>query len=52
MLSGTYYVHNYASIIGGSLAQLLSNIDPFKAMGPDGLPSRLLKELSNELAPC
>ena len=34
------------------IAQLLNNIDPFKATGPDGLPPKLLKELSNNLAPC
>ena len=34
------------------IAQLLNDIDPFKATGPDGLPPKLLKELSNNLAPC
>ena len=34
------------------IARLLSNIDPFKATGPDGLSPKLLKELSTELAPC
>ena len=34
------------------IARLLSNIDPFKAMGPDGLPPKLLRKLSAELAPC
>jgi len=34
------------------IIQLLNVIDLFKAMGPDGLPPRLLKELSNVLAPC
>jgi len=34
------------------IIQLLNGINPFKVMGPDGLPPRLLKELSNELAPC
>ena len=34
------------------IARLLGNIDPFKATGPDGLPPKLLRELSVELAPC
>jgi len=34
------------------VVQLLNTIDPFKATGPDSLPSKLLKELSPELAPC
>jgi len=33
------------------IIQLLNGIDLFKATGPDGVPPRLLKELSNELAP-
>ena len=31
---------------------MLNTIDSFKATGPDGLPPKLLKELSHELAPC
>ena len=31
---------------------MLNTIDPFKAIGPDSLPPKLLKELSHELAPC
>jgi len=34
------------------IAKLLSEIDPYKAMGPDGIPPKLLKELSYEIAPC
>ena len=34
------------------IAKLLSEMDPYKAMGPDGIPPKLLKELSNEVAPC
>ena len=34
------------------IVQLLNDIDSFKATGPDGLPPKLLKELSNNLAPC
>jgi len=33
------------------VAKLLQEIDPFKATGPDGIPSRLLKEMSCELVP-
>jgi hypothetical protein len=30
---------------------ILKNLDPTKAQGPDGIPTRVLKECSNELAP-
>ena len=30
---------------------LLKQVDPYKATGPDGIPSRLLKEVANELSP-
>ena len=30
---------------------LLVNIDPHKATGPDGIPSRLLKETAYQMAP-
>ena len=33
------------------VAKLLQEVVPFKATGPDGIPPRLLKEMSNELAP-
>ena len=33
------------------VAGLLKQIDPFKAAGPDGIPSRLLKEVASELSP-
>ena len=33
------------------VARLLKQIDPFKAAGPDGIPSRLLKEVASELSP-
>jgi len=36
----------------GGIAKLLFEIDPYKAMGPDEIPPRLLKELSSEIAPC
>ena len=52
MPDSTYPAMPSIEINNEGIAQLFSNIDPFKAMGPDGLPSRLLKELSNELAPC
>ena len=31
--------------------KLLANLKPNKASGPDGIPARLIKELSNELSP-
>ena len=34
------------------IVKLLSEIDPYKATGPDGIPPKLLKELSLEVAPC
>ena len=39
-------------IITEGIIQLLNTIDPFKATGPDGLPLKLLMELSYGLAPC
>jgi len=36
----------------GGIAKLFSEIDPYKAMGPDEIPPQLLKELSSEIAPC
>ena len=33
------------------IEKLLANLNPAKATGPDGLPPRVLKELSKELAP-
>lgn len=33
------------------IQKLLANTKPNNASGPDGIPARLLKELSNELAP-
>ena len=33
------------------VAQLLHNLKPHKAAGPDRLPSRFLKEVANEIAP-
>ena len=33
------------------VAQLLTNIQPHKASGPDNLPARFLKEVANEIAP-
>ena len=33
------------------VVKLLQAVDSFKSVGPDGIPSRLLKELSYELAP-
>jgi len=33
------------------VVKLLQEVVPLKAVGPDGIPPRLLKELSHELAP-
>ncbi|CAB3998405.1 Hypothetical predicted protein, partial [Paramuricea clavata] len=33
------------------VANCLKNLDPFKASGPDGIPARLLKECSQQIAP-
>jgi len=33
------------------VVKLLQEVDPFKAVGPDGIPPRLLKELSHKLVP-
>jgi len=34
------------------VAQLLHNLDPQKATGPDNIPTRFLKMFAMELAPC
>ena len=34
------------------VAQLLSNLDPLKATGPDRIPTRFLKMFAMEIAPC
>jgi len=33
------------------VAQLLTNIQPYKASGPNNLPTQFLKEVANEIAP-
>ena len=48
MLSGTYYAHNYASIIGGSL---LTSLDEHKASGPDRISPYILKHCADEITP-
>ena len=37
------------NIDSNGVLKLLSNIDPSKAAGPDGIQTRFLKEFSNEL---
>ena len=32
------------------VAQLLTNIQPYKASGPDNLPAQFLQEVANEIA--
>ena len=39
------------NITVNGIEKLLSNINPNKAVGPDGITSRVLKELSSEIAP-
>ena len=39
------------SITEAGVYQLLSNLQVHKAMGPDEIPTRLLKELAEELTP-
>ena len=39
------------SISVDGVANLLQNLNPHKATGPDGIPAYLLKECSNEIAP-
>lgn len=38
-------------VTSAGILKLLSNLDVHKSTGPDGIPSRLLKELASELAP-
>ncbi len=40
--------HN--TITNNGIAKLLSNLNPHKAYGPDSIPARLLKEITNQLA--
>ncbi len=52
-LSGNVYHHiNELHVTTKGVQKLLSNINPQKATGPDGIPGRILKELAPELAPC
>ena len=39
------------SVAAEGVASLLSNLDPCKASGPDGIPARFLKDMANDLAP-
>ena len=39
------------SVSVDGVANLLQNLNPHKASGPDGIPAYLLKECSNEIAP-
>ena len=39
------------NITENGIAKLLSNLNPHKAAGPDGITSRVLKELSTDMAP-
>ena len=34
------------------ITRLLSNLNPYKASGPDGITTRFLKEFALEIAPC
>ena len=46
-----YRVMEDIEISENGIAKLLSGLNPAKATGPDGLPPRVLKELSTQLAP-
>ena len=51
-LSGTTYpTMRPISVAVEGVASLLSNLDPCKASGPDGIPARFLKDMANDLAP-
>ena len=39
------------SITAQGIAQLLQELDPSKACGPDGIPTKLLKETSFTISP-
>jgi len=52
MIDTPYLAMPNVEIHTTGIIQLLNSIDPFKTMGPDGLPPKLFKKLSNELAPC
>ena len=46
-----YRVMEDIEISENGIAKLRSGLNPAKATGPDGLPPRVLKELSTQLAP-
>ena len=51
-LSGTTYpTMRPISVTVEGVASLLSNLDPCKVSGPDGIPARFLKDMANDLAP-
>ena len=51
-LSGTTYpTMRPISVAVEGVGSLLSNLDPYKASGPDGIPARFLKHMANDLAP-
>ena len=39
-------------LFSSEVAKVLNNIEPAKALSPDNIPGRLLKETSSEIAPC
>ena len=41
----------HISVSVNGVANLLHNLNPNKATGPDGIPAYFLKELSHEIAP-
>jgi len=38
-------------LISASINEVLKNLDPSKAAGPDGIPARYLKLIADELTP-
>ena len=51
MTNTSYPTIQDLNITENGIAKLLSNLNPYKAAGPDGITSRVLKELSTDIAP-
>ena len=51
MVPSTHHSMDTISVTEEGLNKLFSNLQVHKAMGPDEIPTRLLKELAEELTP-
>jgi hypothetical protein len=51
MTNTSYPTMQDLNITENGIAKLLSNLNPYKATGPDSITSRVLRELSTDIAP-